>query len=132
MDATILDVPKSLGHEIQRVRHLRGLSLHAAAQPAGVSAAYLQKLERDQISSPSPHRLQRLAEALEVDYGDLFRLAGYPLPDSAREPVTSTSEPSNGASVLRRMLSSEDEVTDDELDELARYLQFIREHRSPR
>jgi HTH-type transcriptional regulator, competence development regulator len=117
---------KTLGHEIRQVREVRGLSLQAAAKPAGVSAAYLQKLERDQVESPSPHRLHRLAEVLGVDYSDLFRLAGYPSPDKVgiSEGDTETS-----ASALRRMLASESEVSDDEIEELVNYLVFVREQR---
>jgi transcriptional regulator with XRE-family HTH domain len=126
----MLYMAKSLGHEIQRVRHLRGLSLNAAAQPAGVSAAYLQKLERDRVESPSPHRLQRLAEVLGVEYADLFTLAGYPLPQSSQVAGDEHgAEASPPVSALRRMLLSEDEVSDEEMQELLRYLKFMREQR---
>ena len=126
---------KSLGHEIHRVRQLRGLSLNGAATPAGVSAAYLQKLERDEVESPSPRRLHRLAEVLGVGYADLFQLAGYPLPTNDLGPQIARSageEPSpSTASALRRMFLSEDDVSDTELEELVRYLAFIRDQRSP-
>jgi transcriptional regulator with XRE-family HTH domain len=126
----MLYMAKTLGNEIQRVRQLRGLSLNAAAQPAGVSAAYLQKLERDQVESPSPHRLQRLADVLGVEYADLFTLAGYPLPQtSQRATDEADGEPAPAVSALRRMLLSEDEVSDEELEELLRYLKFMREQR---
>jgi HTH-type transcriptional regulator, competence development regulator len=124
---------KSLGNEIHRVRQLRGLSLNAAAKPAGVSAAYLQKLERDQVDSPSPHRLNRLAEVLGVDYSDLFSLAGYPLPNTPDRPLPGSNETvTAGTSALRRMLASEDEVNDDELEELVRYLNFMRQQQEPK
>jgi HTH-type transcriptional regulator, competence development regulator len=122
---------KTLGNEIQRVRQLRGLSLSATAQPAGVSAAYLQKLERDQVESPSPHRLQRLADVLGVEYADLFRLAGYPFPQSSSDESQSDGS-TKAVSALRRMLSSTDEVSDDELEELVRYLKFMRDQREDR
>jgi transcriptional regulator with XRE-family HTH domain len=126
----MLYMAKTLGHEIQRVRQLRGLSLNAAAQPAGVSAAYLQKLERDQVESPSPHRLQRLADVLGVEYADLFTLAGYPLPQTSQPAGDQPDvEPASAVSALRRILLSEDEVSDEELEELLRYLKFMREQR---
>ena len=74
---------RTLGSQLRDLRRMRGLSLKAVADPAGVSAAYLQKLERDGVDAPSPHRLHRLAEVLDIDYADLFRLAGYPLPATA-------------------------------------------------
>jgi transcriptional regulator with XRE-family HTH domain len=126
-----LYVAKTLGNEIQRVRQLRGLSLNSAAKPAGVSASYLQKLERDQVDSPSPHRLHRLAEVLGVDYADLFRLAGYPIPNASMPSEAGQDDSSPvGASALRRLLASVNEVSDDELDELVRYLRFMREQHS--
>jgi transcriptional regulator with XRE-family HTH domain len=125
---------KSLGNEIQRVRQLRGLSLNATAKPAGVSATYLQKLERDQVESPSPHRLHRLAEVLGVGYAELFQLAGYPLPAGTDESGVSADAErlveSSTRSAVRRMFLSEAEVTDDELDELVRYLRFMRDQES--
>ena len=133
MQATILYMSKSLGHEIQQVRQLRGLSLSAAARPAGVSPAYIQKLERDEVDSPSPHRLQRLAEVLGVDYADLFALAGYPIPIAPGQSATDRKDTApSSPSALRRMLASENEVSDDELEELVGYLNFIREQRSSR
>jgi|GEM_PF-1670028 len=66
-----------LGHELRQAREDRGLSLAAAAGPARISAAYLHKLERGLVSSPSPRVLARLAAALEVSYLRLMELAGY-------------------------------------------------------
>ena len=122
---------RTLGNELKKVRELRGLSLHSAARPAGVSATYLQKLERDQVASPSPRRLHRLAEVPGIDYRELLRLVGYPLPDGdgATVGVESPGAPPEPgrASLLRQMLVSEEEVTDEEIEELVRYLRFIRE-----
>ena len=120
---------KTLGYEIHKVRQLRGLSLNAAARPAGVSPAYLQKLERDEVESPSPHRLHRLADVLGVEYADLFQLAGYPLPGIEAESDDALASSPPAVSALRRMLASADEVSDQELEELARYLAFMRENR---
>jgi transcriptional regulator with XRE-family HTH domain len=136
MVRTLVAVAKSLGNEIQRVRQLKGLSLQRVAQPAGVSATYLQKLERDEVESPSPHRLHSLARVLGVEYRDLFELAGYPVPGEPEErPSTGATEATvDGrpapASALRRMFMSDEEVTDTEVEELVRYLSFIREQRT--
>ncbi|MGD0713130.1 MAG: helix-turn-helix transcriptional regulator [Gaiellaceae bacterium] len=124
----------TLGGELHKVRKLRGLSLKAVADPAGMSATYLQKLERDEVESPSPHRLQSLAEVLGLDYGDLFVLAGYPAPTANGSAETSVPRRHGqmdvaGAkgSLLRKAFQSEEHVTDEELDQLARYLVFLRE-----
>jgi transcriptional regulator with XRE-family HTH domain len=46
---------------------------------AGISATYLQKLERAQVGEPSPRILRSLATALSIDYSRLMELAGYDL-----------------------------------------------------
>jgi transcriptional regulator with XRE-family HTH domain len=133
---------RTLGTEIQNVRKLRGLSLNAVAKPAGLSATYLQKLERDQVESPSPHRLHGLANVLELDYADLLRLAGYPVPASDR--TTESGRDDSGtivegvdlatadASLLRKVFQSAERVSDEELEQLARYLAFLRQERRER
>lgn len=108
-----------LGSQLQKVRKLRGLSLKAAADPAGISAAYLQKLERGQVKSPSPNVLYRLGEVLDVPYAGLMKAAGYVVPDGDRKRAAP-------ASVLSYALSSE-KLTDDEAKALAQYLAWFRD-----
>ena len=69
-----------LGQELRNVRRTLGLSLKAAAEPAGISATYLQKLETGEVKTPSPNVLHRLSGALNVPYADLMELAGYVVP----------------------------------------------------
>lgn len=66
-----------LGNELGKAREDKGLSLASVAGPANISAAYLHKLERGVINSPSPRVLARLAAVLEVGYLRLMELAGY-------------------------------------------------------
>ncbi|MBN2027368.1 MAG: helix-turn-helix domain-containing protein [Actinobacteria bacterium] len=66
-----------LGNVLKKEREERGASLTSVAGPANISAAYLHKLERGVINSPSPRVLARLAVALDVDYLRLMELAGY-------------------------------------------------------
>ena len=112
--------PSALGARLREIRELRGLSLRAASEPAGISAAYLQKLERGAVDSPSPHALHGLAEALDTSYNDLMSLAGYVVP-----------EPSDSA--LTPMLIAGDnqgETLDpDEASQLRDYLAFLRHQR---
>jgi transcriptional regulator with XRE-family HTH domain len=66
-----------LGSQLRKARDLRGASLEAVAGPANISAAYLHKLERGAVGSPSPRVLARLAGTLDISYLDLMELAGY-------------------------------------------------------
>jgi HTH-type transcriptional regulator, competence development regulator len=117
---------KDLGERLREVRELKGLSLAAIAKPAGMSPTALQKLERGEVESPSPHRLHKLAEVLDVSYTDLMELAGYIVPREDRpDPIRER------ASVLLQALSS-DGLTDEELADLADFLAFKRQQAAKR
>jgi transcriptional regulator with XRE-family HTH domain len=118
MGASMSD--RGLGEQLKAVRELKGLSLAAVAGPAEMSATYLQKLERGEVESPSPHRLHRLADVLDVDYSDLMGLAGYVV------PRTESNGNAPGGSLLAQALSAE-ELTEEELSDLAEYLAFKRQ-----
>ncbi len=113
----------TLGEQLREVRALRDISMKAVAEPAEISTAYLQKLERDEVKTPSPHILYRLAEVLRVPYPRLMALAGYVVPSTGEQPG---GEPQN---LLAHALSSED-LSDDEQRELARYLSWYRHQRT--
>ena len=66
-----------LGPRLAERRRERGESLKTVADAAGISTAYLQKLERCEVKAPSPHVLRALAGALDVAYADLMAVAGY-------------------------------------------------------
>jgi transcriptional regulator with XRE-family HTH domain len=116
----------ALGRRLAEVRGLRSLSLKAVAVPAGISAAYLQKLERGQVKNPSPNILYALAQELKVPYSELMKLAGYVVPRGARDrtPVRKTN-------LLAHALSSED-LTEDEAQAVARYLAWYRHEQASR
>ena len=97
---------------------MRNLSLKRAAEPAGISAAYLQKLERDDVKQLSPHVLHALAEVLEIPYDKLMELAGYVVPAADKAKV-------KPGSVLAYALSSE-QISEEEAEALARYLSWYR------
>jgi transcriptional regulator with XRE-family HTH domain len=103
---------------LKRAREVRGLSAVDAARAAGISSAYLSKLENDGVKKPSPHVLNALSEALAVPYADLMRLSGYRLPDESNAGAASTVSAALFA-----------DLTDDERDELLEYLAWYRARR---
>jgi transcriptional regulator with XRE-family HTH domain len=107
----------TLGNELRRIREFRGATLKSVAEPAGISPAYLLKLERDDVQSPSPHVLRRLAQRLEVSYLELMTLAGY--------EVTETRQPRPRAGVLADALAAEP-LDDDEQRAVAAFLSALR------
>ena len=111
----VSDAARRLGETLRTARELRGKSLKAVAEPAEISIAYLLKLEKGLVESPSPHILHRLAGVLEIDYLDLMRKTGY---------IVGEEDTSRNGS-LAHALSGE-RLTDDEELALATYLKLYR------
>lgn len=108
----------TLGGLLKQAREVRELSGIDAARAAGISAAYLSKLENDSVKRPSPHVLHQLSEALALPYAELMRLSGYRVPgESAAKPSDAVSAALFG------------DLTDDERDELLEYLAWYRARR---
>jgi GTP cyclohydrolase I len=66
-----------LGERLLRARRELRRSLKAVAPEAGISPAYLQKLEAGRVKSPSPRVLEALAGVLQISYHELMGLTGY-------------------------------------------------------
>ncbi|HEV8597472.1 MAG TPA: helix-turn-helix domain-containing protein [Candidatus Dormibacteraeota bacterium] len=108
----------SIGAVLKQAREVRELSAIDAARAAGISAAYLSKLENDDVKKPSPHVLHQLSEALTVPYSELMRLSGYRVPGESTANTTDTV----GAALFAGL-------TDDEREELLEYLAWYRARR---
>ncbi len=108
----------SFGAVLKQAREVRELSAVEAARAAGISAAYLSKLENDAVKTPSPHVLHQLSEALTVPYAELMRLSGYRVPGTPDRTAAGTV----GAALFA-------ELSDDEREELLAYLAWYRARR---
>src|SRR5512140_2670063 len=104
---------RSIGGTLRRAREVRALSAVEAARAAGISAAYLSKLESDGVKQPSPRVLHALAGTLAVPYAELMRQCGYPLPDDSAS--TAQTDATVGAALFA-------DITPHERDELLDYL----------
>jgi transcriptional regulator with XRE-family HTH domain len=111
----------SFGAMLKQAREVRELSAGEAARAAGISAAYLSKLENDAVKRPSPHVLHQLSVALTLPYAELMRLSGYKVPGEADADWGGTV----GAALFA-------DVTDDEREELLEYLAWYRARRRSR
>ena len=111
----------SFGAVLKQAREVRELSAVDAARAAGISGAYLSKLENDAVKKPSPLVLHQLSEALAVPYAELMRLSGYRVPGERDRSVTDTV----GAALFAGL-------TDDEREELLEYLAWYRARRRSR
>jgi transcriptional regulator with XRE-family HTH domain len=111
-------VGASFGAVLKQAREVRELSAIDAARAAGISPAYLSKLENDAVKKPSPHVLHQLSEALAIPYVELMRLSGYRVPGG--------DEPASAATVGAALFA---DLTDDEREELLEYLAWYRARR---
>ena len=108
----------TIGGVLKQAREVRELSAIDAARAAGISPAYLSKLENDAVKRPSPHVLHQLSEALALPYAELMRLSGYHLPGETDGHATQ----SVGAALFA-------DLTDDEREEVLEYLAWYRARR---
>ena len=109
---------RSIGAVLRLAREVRVLSAVEAARAAGISAAYLSKLENDAVKRPSPPVLHQLSEALAVPYAELMRLCGYLVPGGSDGHATDT--------VAVALFA---DLTEDEREELLAYLAWYRARR---
>ena len=111
----------TIGGALKRAREVRALSSTETARGAGISPAYLSRLENDTVKRPSPDVLHRLSEVLGVPYAELMVLVGYRVPgvDEAVDPG-------------RLNASMFADLTDDERDELVEYLAWYRARKRSR
>ncbi len=108
----------ALGPLLKRAREIREASATEVARAAGISAAYLSKLENDAVKKPSPPVLHQLSEALAVPYAELMRLSGYLVPGETEAARPATI----GAALFA-------DITPDEQEELLEYLAWYRARR---
>lgn len=111
----------SIGVVLRQAREVRGLSAVETARAAGISSAYLSKLEGDAVKRPSPQVLHQLGEVLGVPYAELMALVGYRVPGM--------SDPADIARLGAALFA---DLTDDERDELLEYLAWYRSRRRSR
>jgi transcriptional regulator with XRE-family HTH domain len=108
----------SFGAVLKLARGVRELSTGDAARAAGISAAYLSRLESDAVKRPSPPVLHQLSEALAIPYAELMRLSGYRLPGDDESDTSDTV----GVALFGGLSA-------DEREELLEYLAWYRARR---
>ena len=67
---------QSFGATIRALREEKRIGLRQFAKILGMSATYLSKIERDELSPPAEERVKEIARLLERDPDELLALAG--------------------------------------------------------
>ena len=70
----------TLGEYIREAREKRNMSARRLSEELHMHYSYISRIEAGKFKQPSPEKLQRIAEHLELNYGDLCALAGYQAP----------------------------------------------------
>ncbi|MGN7479008.1 helix-turn-helix domain-containing protein [Solibacillus silvestris] len=65
------------GAYIKKIRDSKGMTLNQVAMYAEISAAQLSRIETGKRGTPKPQTIEKIAQALKVDYNDLMQIAGY-------------------------------------------------------
>lgn len=84
-----------------------------------MSNAYLSQLENDKIKKPSPHFLHKLAALYDIGYDVLMEAAGY----------VRRKENGEARTLAGSALRSLGKLTNEEEEELANYLAYLRSKR---
>jgi transcriptional regulator with XRE-family HTH domain len=105
------------GWELRQLRELRGLTLRDVSSETDISPAYLLKLERGEVQSPSPHVLKRIAGFYGVSYLALMELAGY--------STTETDETERRPALVAGFLAAES-LTESEQRAVSAFLSTLR------
>jgi transcriptional regulator with XRE-family HTH domain len=109
------------------MRRAAGLSLRAVQErtQGRVKNGYLSQIEHGDIKSPSPTVLHDLAEVYGLDYTEVLRRAGHPVP--ADDSRAATRLPRAIAGIPVAALS---DLTDTERREVLDFLAFVKSRRA--
>lgn len=77
----------SFGAYHKKFREKRGYSINKLSQKSGVSAAHISRLESEKRPAPAPEIIEKLAKALDANYEEMMRAAGY-LPQTIKEETS--------------------------------------------
>lgn len=107
---------KSIGSILKNSRDLMQLTLRQVEEATGISNAYLSQLENDKIKKPSANVLYKLSNIYGINMNDLLATVGI------IEKQTSEKH-----KLLNTVAFSTETLTEEEEEELLKYLKFLRQ-----
>lgn len=110
---------KPLGEYIRDTRKEKKLSIRKLAELANISHTEVKRIEDGLRKQTSPQVLRSMATALSVPYEDLMSAAGYIDESPTREGFFAPAG-----------ISGADDLTEDELVEVNRYIDYIKSKRN--
>lgn len=70
-------MPTNIGSYIADLRKEKNWSQRELSEKSGISNTEISRIEAGKRTNPTPSTLRALADALQVEYRDLMKLAGY-------------------------------------------------------
>jgi transcriptional regulator with XRE-family HTH domain len=126
----------TLSEYVTYVREIRGYSLRdvvadvtdaitnkTLGKQSSLSRGYISKLEAGKCTSPSPFKLQALAQIYRIPYETLLRKAGY---------LTTTCDKFQQDTTFTLMLKEVQTMTQEEQRALFEYIDFVKSKRRKR
>ena len=113
-------VGKALGEVLKEARVKVGWSLRDAERHTGIHNAHISQIETGNITQPGAALLWSFADAYELDYTRLLRLAGH----ATRERAAG-----GGRSLAGAALHALDDLTPKEQREVLEYMATLRKQR---
>ncbi len=68
---------KELGLYIKKIREEKGFGTNQLAAKMDISPSYITRLEKGQIATVHPYLLKSVAEAMRIDYKELYKIVDY-------------------------------------------------------
>ena len=107
----------ALGQYISAQRAARKISLRKLAELANLSHTEIYRLENGERKHPSPCVLKSIAFALNINYNELLKVAGYldenmPIKESSRQQINC------------------DDLSESEIKEVERFIDYLRYKRN--
>lgn len=102
----------TLGKYISEQRTFKNLSIRKLAKISNVSHTEISRLENGERKNPSPLVLKAISHALNINFDDLMRSAGY-------------TDEAEKISVLTLKLSKIQYLNEKELEEVSNFIDFL-------
>ena len=108
---------KTFGRTIKEARELKGLTQSDVAKKVGVETATVSRWENDKQKNLKASHLEKLSNTLGLDSVELMKL------DANRPEPAITFDTDNN---LYKAFEVAEDLTDDQIDRLRRYLDFLQ------
>ena len=103
---------QALGAMLRARRKELGYSTYQLAEAAGVRNSTVVRIELGRFAAPSPEKLGKFAEELDMSLGEVYAKAGYIVPGDLPDFDTYLSKkyPELSKTARRRMLKTLDQI----------------------